>query len=295
MPQETKTTNHKTLYFLLIGLIIVLIGAVIFLFHSKESSEVVIDEMVIEKELLARDFQELALEYDSIYTSNDTLNRLLTEERERIVQLIEEIRTIKSANAAKINEYKKELSSLRNVMKSFVVQIDSLNARNQELTEENIVVKTRYTKIQDSYKELEEEKKGLVQKVEIASRLEIRNVEITPLNHKGKATSRNTRTSKIKVCFTLLKNLTAPVGEKNIYIRITRPDGELLIKSKEDLFEFENSSISYSAFRTVEYGGEDLDVCVFYNVDEGELTEGTYIVDIFADGNNIGSSNFDMK
>ena len=295
MNQETKTTHHKKLYILLISLIIILISTIVILYLTQEKSEIVIDELTIEKELLARDFQDLAIEYDSIKTSNDTINDLLSAERERIVQLLEEIRTIKSANAAKIREYKKELSSLRTIMKSFVHQIDSLNTRNQVLTEENKQVKTRYIRIKDSYKELEEEKKGLVQKVEIASRLETRNIEITSLNKKGKSTSRVSRTSKIRVCLTILKNLTAPVGEKDVYIRIARPDGELLIKSKDDLFEYENNMISFSAFRTVEYGGEDLDVCIYYDVDEGELIEGAYIIDIFADGSNIGSKNLIMK
>lgn len=295
MDQETKSSNHKKLYLLLIGLILVLIAAIVVMYFGKEQSEGVIDELTIEKELLARDFQDLAIEYDSIKTSNDTINELLSTERERIVQLLEEIRTIKSANAAKIREYKKELASLRGIMKSFVHQIDSLNTRNQMLSEENKQVKTRYIRIKDSYKELEEEKQGLAQKVDIASQLESRSIEISSLNKKGKNTSRVSRTNKIRTCFTILKNLTAPVGEKLTYIRIMRPDGELLIKSKEDLFEFENSMISFSASRIIEYGGEDLDVCIYYEVDEGELIEGTYIVDIFADGKNIGSKNFDMK
>ena len=295
MSQETKSTNHRTLYIILITLIVVLIGTILFLYLGKEKSETTLDELTIEKEILARDYQDLALEYDSIKTSNDTINELLSKERERITQLLEEIKTIKSANAAQIREYKKELTSLRQIMKSFVFQIDSLNARNQTLIEENKEVKTQFVKIKDSYKVLEEEKKGLAQKVEIASRLETRNIEAVGLNNKDKETSKINRIDKLRVCFTILKNLTAPVGDKIIYLRIVRPDEELLLKSKEDVFDYEDSSINFSSSRIVEYGGNDLDVCIYYDADEGELMEGTYIADIFTDGNNIGTVNFELK
>lgn len=295
MTQEIETPKLSRLTIILIVLIIALVGAAAYLYLSKEKTEALKEEITQERFQLALDFQDLALDFDSIKTSNDTINDLLSVERERISQLLEEIKTIKSANAAKIREYKKELSSLRNVMRSFVVQIDSLNIRNEELTQENKQVRKRYTRIKDSYKELEEEKQGLEHKVEIASRLETYKIEATALNKKGKETTRTSRTEKIRICFTIAKNLTAPVGEKRVYLRLVRPDDELLIKSKDDLFEFESNQINYSSQRTIEYGGNNLDVCIYYETDEGELMQGTYTADIFSDGCNIGSVNFDLK
>ena len=138
-------------------------------------------------------------------------------------------------------------------MKSFVVQIDSLNRRNQLLTEENNEHKMRYTQIQSNYKVLEEKKEQLEKKVEIASQLETMNIEVIGLNRKEKDTNRAKNVAKIKVCFTILKNLTASVGEKDVFLRLERPDGSLLIKSLENLFEYEGSEINYSAKRVIEY------------------------------------------
>jgi hypothetical protein len=293
--QKSFFKQHIWLW-VVIGL---LASSLIYLLYDRKQDEEkyggTIDEIAIEKAILARDFQELALDYDSLHTNNDKMNELLSKERERVAQLIEEIQTLKSSNAAQIAQYKKELVSLRSVMRNFVVQIDSLNSRNQVLTAENKEVKKQMTQIKDSYQVLEKEREKLVQKVEIASKLETRNLIGEGLNKKGSETNRVGRISKIRVCFVILKNITAKVGEKNVYMRLARPDGALLIRSANDLFQFEGSSINYSAVRTIEYGGEDTDVCLFYDVDEGELLAGTYTADIFADGNHIGTIKFDLK
>lgn len=298
MDQINHTKSSKLTIYLIIAIgILVAFVVYLMIFRKIEiiEKEAVIDELTIDKAVLARDFKDLALEYDSLQTNNSEINAHLDRERERVTQLLEEIKTMKSANAAQINEYKKELLSLRNVMRSFVVQIDSLNARNQQLSLENKEVKQQYSQIQNSYSELSKEKETLVQKVEIAAKLESFGLKAVGLNNRGKETNKANRTVKIQVNFTLLKNVTAAVGEKNIYMRMQRPDGALLMHSDTDVFAFEGSNINFTASRTVEYGGENINVTLFYSADEGELTAGKYLIDIFADGRQIGNSTFELK
>ncbi len=295
-PNHLKSSKTTMYLIVAVGLLIAL---VVYLMIDKKVVVVEkmkeIDEITLEKAILARDYSELAIEYDSIQTNNQEINTHLDRERERVSQLLEEIRTMKSANAAQISQYKKELSSLRNVMRSFVVQIDSLNARNQVLSQENREVKQQYSQIKDSYSELSKEKENLVQKVEIAARLETFGIKALGLNNRGKETNKASRTVKLSVCFTLLKNVTTPVGEKKIFMRIARPDGALLYHSETDLFQFEDSQINFSVSRSVEYGGENIDVCMFYGADEGELMIGIYTIDLFADGKQIGNAKLELK
>ena len=180
-------------------------------------------------------------------------------------------------------------------MKSFVVQIDSLNQRNEELTQENRQYRKQYSNIQSEYKQLEKQKAALDEKVEIASQLESSGLVALGLNSKGKSTSKSKKVEKIKVCFTILKNLTANVGEKDVYVRILRPDESLLMKSAGDKFDYEGSQINYSASRKIEYGGKNLEVCVFYDSEEGELMPGEYLIHVFVDGNNVGSGPMELK
>jgi hypothetical protein len=294
--------NNRLLYGAVVAIAVVLvIVSILFLTQKKEMSDIV-DGLNEEKTILIEEYQKLIFDFDSLKTENtlqtidnDNIMLLLDQERERISQLHEEIKTIKATNRERIRELQKELTTLRGVLRSYVIQIDSLNTRNEQLTKENKEYRQRYTQIQTSVKKLENEKANLEQKVSIASQLDITNIMVQALNANGKKTERSGRTAKIRVCFTVLKNITAPVGTKNMYLRLERPDGQLLMHSKDDLFTYENSQINYSATRSIEYGGDETDVCIFYDADAGELMKGIYIADIFADGFHIGSLEFSLK
>jgi hypothetical protein len=116
------------------------------------------------------------------------------------------------------------------------------------------------------------------------------------LNERNKETRFANRTALIRINFTLSKNVTTKRGEKNIYIRIIRPDQLLLSKSAGDLFQFEDLKIQYSAVREVNYEGNELPVAIYWdNKGEKELIPGEYTADVFADGNNIGTAKFIFK
>jgi hypothetical protein len=296
MEKKNSNSGNNKLVYIVGGVAFAIIAVlVIFMMSQQKEHNAIKEEMMEEKLILTEEFQDLALDYDSLYSNNDTLNLMLEEEREKITNLIEEIKTIKATNARKIREYKKELTTMRGVMRNFVVQIDSLNRRNVELTEENKKYRKQYNKVQESFKELEKEKDNLATKVEIASKLETKDIVSDGLNPKGKVTRKARSTAKIRVCFTVLKNVTATVGMKTAYVRIMRPDDVLLLHSRDDIFEYEGEDINFSASREFEYGSEDLDVCVYYNADEGELLGGKYTVDLFVDGFNIGTGTFELK
>ncbi|MGQ1946367.1 hypothetical protein ACT3CD_04605 [Geofilum sp. OHC36d9] len=292
---EIKKPTNRSLQILLIVSGVVLLGvSLLFIFQTKEMNEIV-DSLTEEKTILTEEYQNLMTNYDSLHSDNDTLNEMLTMERERVAHLVEELKTVKATNMGKIREYQKELTTLRGVLRTYIVQIDSLNQINQALTLENQEQRRRYSRIQSSYQKLEEKKDELEKKVTIASQLETANHKAEGLLSNGRTTERSSRAVQLKICFTLLKNLTAPVGMKTVFLRIERPDGQLLMHSRDDLFTYDDAEINYSAKRTIEYGGENTDVCIFYDVDAGELTSGEYKADLFTDGFQVGQMTFKLK
>ncbi len=293
--KQNINIQPKTLWITGISASILILVLGILYFQSKREMKEVVQVMTEEKMDLTMEYQNLALDYDSLKTNNQAINEKLELERERVSNLLEELKTVKATNALKIRELRKELATLRTVMTSFIVQIDSLNRRNEELTQENKSMRTQVNKIQDSYKVLEKQKETLAAKVEIASLLETANMKGTGLTSNGKPTERFNRSAKLRVCFDLLKNISTPVGEKQVYLRISRPDGALLTHSINDQFKYEDGLINFSAKRSVEYGGETINVCIFYDVDEGELMAGEYRAEVFADGNLIGGTTFKLK
>ena len=289
------TGNNKRLY-LIIGIIAAVLIAISVLFYiQNREMNTIVEQLNVEKTILTEEYQKLAFNYDSLHSDNDTLNLMLEMERERIAQLVEELKTLKATNTARIREFQKELTTLRGVLRTYIVQIDSLNQRNEVLTRENIEHRRRYTQIQSSFRELEEVKSTLEEKVTIASRLDVTNLMAEGLNPSGRKTDRSNRIAKIRVCFTVLKNVTAPVGMKDFYLRIERPDGQLLLHALDDKFRHEDADINYSAMRSIEYGGEETDVCIFYEADAGELLSGEYIADVFADGFHLKSLRFKLR
>lgn len=287
--------NNKRLY-LIIGIIALVLIAISVLFYiQNREMNTIVENLNEEKTILTEEYQNLVFNYDSLHSDNDTLNLMLEMERERIAQLVEELKTLKATNTARMREFQKELSTLRGVLRTYIVQIDSLNQRNQVLTQENLEHRRRYTQIQSSFRELEEVKSTLEEKVTIASRLDVTNLMAEGLNPSGRKTDRSNRIAKIRVCFTVLKNVTAPVGMKDFYLRIERPDGQLLLHSLDDKFRHEDADINYSAMRSIEYGGEETDVCIFYEADAGELLSGEYIADVFADGFHLKSLRFKLR
>ena len=290
----TPNKNRKLIAAAITAGILLVVISLLFIFQNRQLNTIV-ENLNEEKDILTEEYQSLVMNYDSLQSDNDSINYLLQIERDRVAQLIEEIKTVKATNTAKIREYQKELSTLRGVLRSYIVQIDSLNARNQELTQENLEHRRRYNQIQSSYKQLEEVKAELEQKVTIASRLDVTNTEVTGLTASERKSDRANRVTKIRVCFTVLKNVTSPVGMKDFYLRIERPDGQLLTHSLDDRFRFEDSDINYSAKRSIEYGGEEVDVCIFYNADAGGLQSGEYICDIFADGFHLKTVRFSLR
>lgn len=247
-----------------------------------------------EKQQLVSDYQDLSVAYGEVHSDNDSLDNLVSQQRARVEQLTEELKTLKASNARRIKELQGELATLRDVMRSFIVQIDSLNATNNVLRQENSEMKGRLASASRENASLQQRNETLSQKVTVAARLEAKSIDVRTLNFKDRETNKLAKIAKIKVAFTIAKNVSAEVGERDIFLRLTRPDGQLLFHSKNDTFRFEDSDVNFSARRSVEYGGEDTPTYVIYSVDMGELTTGSYEVELFAGGEVIGRSTFSL-
>lgn len=280
----------------LIGVLIVGLAIVSFLlFRSHSANQEMQQLFEVEKEEMENEYSNFANQYDElqIKINNDSLYQKLEQEKLKTQRLLEELRQVKSSNAAEIMRLRKELKTVRAVMRTYIIQIDSLNRINQQLTSENQSVKKKYNEATQQISSLSEEKKTLNEKVTLASQLDATHITVTPTNKRGKKTDRIKRITRLDISFTVVKNITAETGQRTLYVRITKPNQEVLTKSAANTFPYENRNIAYSIKKNIEYTGEEQNVTVYWNVEEF-LQAGTYRVDIFADGNLIGSQTFDL-
>ena len=295
--QETShTQSDPRKNALVIILAVLLVIVVVLLFWQRSEHAEVTAQLKQEKAAIETELNTMVLGYDSLKRNNTNLNIQFEGAQSKVKDMLAEIEQVKSTSFRQISKYREEMTTLRKIMRDYVVQIDSLNQKNQRLMAENSNVKQQVTEVKTQNQNLEQEKKKLEQTVTLAATLEALNLKASGINKKGKEQYKASKIESIKVDFTLGKNLTAKRGAKNIYLRIQRPDQLLLTKSDKDLFKFEGLKIPYSAMREVEYEGMDLPVSIYWdNTGAPALIPGQYTIDIFADGNNIGTGSLEVR
>jgi len=286
---------------ILIGVVILQAIAMIWLFYDRTQQitkvEVITKTLEVEKdqkESVQKDLQNMLEQYDQLKTNNTTINKQLEDEKQKIVVVMEELKKVKGSNVTRIKELEKEAETLREIMRSYIRQIDSLHTKNQSLTAENIKVKEDIKKEKDEKKEIITQRDSLTGTIKKAAVLKTYSISATALNDRDKTTNRAKKISKIQVCFTLGQNVIAQKGDKNIYLRIAGPDNMILMNKESAMFSYQGREIAYSSKRKVDYQGIDANVCIFW-INEGEQAPGTYTVNIFVDGYDIGESNFILK
>ena len=286
--------------FLIPTIIVVLIlaGATAYLFinlnKQKEENAAIKELAEIDKKEMENEYQQFAQQYSEMKTqiNNDSIVAQLTAEQEKTQKLLDELRRVKSTDAREITRLKKELATVRAVIRSYVMEIDSLNRVNASLTQENTRMKGQYEAATRQIEGLSTEKRSLSEKVAIAAQLDATGISLVAKNKRGKSTDQIEKATTLQVSFNITRNVTAASGVKDIYVRIMSPTGNLL--NGAGSFSYENRTLQYSMKRSVEYNGEETPVSLFWNVSQA-LVAGTYQVSIFADGNMIGSRSFAFK
>lgn len=294
---HTKNSKYIKWFIALIIVMIVGLGTAVYYILQKDAQIEDLEQQTdLTKKQLEDEYESLSVQYEGFKFSvkNDSLLQKLENEQTKVQRLMEELRTTKASNHAEISRLTKELASLRKILKSYVIQIDSLNRTNERLVKENTEITNKYKETNKTLDQVRQEKESLNEKVTLASKLDATGISIRAVNKKGKDQKKIDKVEQIIVSFTITKNITAQPGERTIYVRIMKPDDDVLVKSRANVFNYENKEINYSMKRIVEYGGEETPVTLYWIVEE-YLQPGTYRADIFADGSRIGSRSITVE
>lgn len=261
------------------------------LMQEKQANQDMQELAALDKQEMEKEYQDFAAQYSEMKTfiKNDSIIAELTAEQERTQKLLEELKRTHASDAAEITRLKKELATVRAVLRSYVIQIDSLNRLNQNLMDENDRVRNQLAESTQQNQELSSEKASLSEKVAIAAQLDATGITLSPLDKKGKAEKKISKARTLAVGFTITKNVTASNGTRNVYVRITTPEGELL--NGGGTFEYAGKQLAWSMMKAIEYTGEETSLTLYWPVNE-YLGGGQYNVSIFCDGQAIGSRTF---
>ena len=225
---------NKKIIIPLLAVIIILVGGVAYLFTSLNQQKQANKEMQeladLDKKEMQNEYEQFAKQYSEMKTqiNNDSIVAQLTQEQMRTQQLLEELKRVKSSDAREIARLKKELATVRAVLRSYVLQIDSLNRLNQDLTEENTRIKGQYAQATQQIQGLNSEKASLSEKVAIAAQLDATNINMLLKNKRQKTAKKIKDCKTIEVSFSIARNVTAANGVRTFFVRITKPTGEVL-------------------------------------------------------------------
>lgn len=248
---------------------------------------------------LENELENMLAELDTMETSNDSMKVELSNRKEEIEDLLAKVKDKDYA----IYKLKKETTTLRKIMRGYVVTIDSINTLNVGLRKENKKVLNTLSKERSRSKELEKTNENLSGKVALASRLKFSGISVYGVHVKkdltGKETDRSRKADKLRICFTVEENAVAKIGKKELFLRIIAPNGVILTEgvSEESKFEYNGGKSYFSDKLVIDYDQNAKDYCMDWaKPDEDyEMLPGEYQLFLYAEDYEVGSVSYRLK
>ena len=247
---------------------------------------------------LANEYQALNVEFQqyenqSQLLANDSLVTKYAAAKSKVEKLLQERNAEKKKSAQHIKKLQDEIGTLKNILRHYVAQIDSLGKENAGLRAENAEIKQRNQQLSNRVATESKRNEILSERMTLAEKLNVTGVTLNALKKNGKIEKNVTKAKQLEVTFTIPQNNSTPVGEKTIYLRITNPEGALL--GAGGTFNFEGASLQCTARKTIEYAGEEIGGLRIYWDVNTTLTPGDYTVELFADNFRLISRRFTLR
>ena len=286
-----EDTNLKKIMYALAAVAVVLAVALAYIWYQKSS---LVKDLTIEKEELTAQMIDLQNDYASLSSDYDTINSQLDSSREEVSQLIERIQKTEATNRSKIRQYERELGTLRSIMRSYIVQIDSLNTLNKKLTADAAAARREAEESRRRNEELQNTVEDLSGQVAAGSVIKARGLHMDAYNASDKVTDRSSRVVRLLATLSLVENDLAPKGPVRVYIRVKDPDGILLTNSTQRTFEVNGEPMICSASREVDYQGKEVELSIYLN-EIPSYVKGIYTVEAFTEQGKLGEAELMLR
>ena len=281
----------KKVMYALIAVAVLLAGALAYIWYQKSS---LVKELTIEKNELTEQMVALQNDYATLSSDYDDINLQLDSSRLEVQMLIEKITKTEATNRSKIRQYEKELGTLRSIMKTYIVQIDSLNTLNKKLTADAAAARREAAESRKHSEKLSKEVEELSGQVAAGAVIKARGLKLDAYNASNKITDRSSRVTYMLASLVLSENDLAPRGPIRVYIRVKSPDGILLVNSTQRTFEVNGEPMICSASREVDYQGKDVELGIYLN-EIPEFVKGIYTVEAYTSQGRVGTAELMLR
>ena len=283
--------NLKKVMYALIAVAVLLAGTLAYIWYQKSS---LVKDLTVEKEELTEQMIALQNDYATLSSDYDDINLQLDSSRLEVQMLIEKITQTEATNRSKIRQYEKELGTLRSIMRNYIVQIDSLNTLNKQLTADAAAARREAAESRKKQQELSKEIESLSGQVAAGSVIKARGIVIEAYNASDKVTDRSSRVVRLLTTLSLVENDLAPKGPVRVYIRVKGPDGILLTNDSQRTFQVDGEPMICSASREVDYQGKEVELSIYLNDITGYV-KGIYTVEAYTDQTRLGSAELMLR
>ena len=285
--REKKNGGLKSVMYALAAVAVLLAGALAYVWFQKSS---LVKDLNLEKEDLTEQIVALQQDYDNLSSDYEAINSQLDSSREEVSQLVERIKQTDATNRAKMRQYEKELGTLRSIMRTFNVQIDSLNTLNQQLSAEADAARKDAASSRRQNEALNKQVNELSGQVAAGSVIKARGIILEPYSAQDKVTDRSSRVVRMLTTLSLVENDLAPKGPVRVYIVVKAPDGTILTNANSTGFESGGEARTASASREVDYEGKEVELSIYLNDLTDRCVKGVYTVEAYTAQGYLGSA-----
>lgn len=264
------------------------------LYNEKKENEAL---LVSEKQQVMNDLSNMAKDYDEAIAESEVKNQDLIAARERIQGLMDSLK-VSQNSVNSLWSYKKKYMALQEEMDILLTENDRLKVENEYLatsldsTQVQLAERTMFT---DSLLVQNSELSTVVRDAAALQTVGLVGMGVIE-RRSGKQipTERATRSDKLKVCFTVAKNMLTEAGDKELYVQVIDPKNNVL--GSNDQIEFEDQVLNYSLISRFNYENRNLNICEYINeLEDSKFEKGRYKINVFNDKALISSSEFELK
>ena len=275
-----------------LGALAAVLAVVLAVVWYKNSS--LVKELELDKQNLTQEMIQLQNDYATLSSDYDAINHQLDSSREEVSQLIEKLVKTEASNRSKIRQYERELGTLRSIMKSYIVQIDSLNTLNKKLTADAAAARKEAAESKKKSEKLSKEVEQLAGQVATGAVIKARGLRLEAYNASDKITDRSSRVTYMMASLSLVENALAEKGPVRVFIRLIGPDGAMLTGDAPTAFEVAGEQMLCTASREIDYQGAEVDLSIDINR-VPEYVKGHYVVEAYTSQGALGTADLMLR
>jgi hypothetical protein len=295
---ENKSESNIRSLKVILGILALLLVATAFYTYTLYTDSAANEKQLLEeKAVVMQDLNNMAEQYNIAIGDNEVANAKLVEARDRIQGLMDSLK-VSDNNVRSLWRYKTKFLALEDEMDALLAENDSLKVENALLAtvlDSTQLQLSESTVFNDSLLAQNTELADIVENAAVLSTAGLKGFGVI-VRSSGKLipTERARRTDKIRVCFTVTKNVLVLSGDKEFFVQVLDPNNNVLGLNQE--IQFEEKVLNYSLISKFNYESKNLDICEFIDArGDGKFAKGRYVINIFDENNLVSTSEFTLQ